>query len=352
MTGLLLAILLIALPAGFGLWHLAGGVAAVWRRHAAETAVTGLRLRVIWRDDPAPDLFRLWLVGWPFLLPRFSAGQHVVVSVPLPDGRLAKRAYSLAAWHRFPLWYCLAIRKGTDASAVLHRSARPLTRWPVSAPRGHFTDPDPRAPLLMVAGGIGVTPFRALVMQRAAQPWAAPVTLHQTARTVPELLWRAALTQLSARYCGFRYIPRATATQARLTAADILARTGPETHVMICAGDSLTSVLSHHLLAAGLPTARLHVEAFSLALPPEDLGITITMGSHSFRPGRIGSLLEALERGSIAPDSECRSGECSLCSVEILQGRVRDIATGHPVTGRVLACSVIPETDITLRHLA
>ena len=329
-----------------------GGVAALWRRHAAEIAVSGLRLLVIWRDDPTPDLFRLWLVGWPFVLPRFSAGQHVVVSVTLPDGRLAKRAYSLAAWHRFPLWYCLAIRKGADASAVLHRSARPLTRLSVSAPKGHFTDPDPRAPLLLIAGGIGVTPFRAMVMQRAAQPWAAPVILHQTARTVPELLWRVALMRLSVRRYGFRYFPRATSTQPRLTAADILAQTGPETHVVICAGDSLTEVLRRDLLAGGLPAAQLHVEAFSLALQPEDLGITITMGSHSFRPGPIGSLLEALERGSIAPDSECRSGECALCSVEIVQGRVRDIATGQAITGRVLACSVIPETDITIRQVA
>ncbi|WP_322323647.1 hypothetical protein [Cypionkella sp.] len=51
---------------------------------------------MIWRDDPTTEVFRLWLVGWPLMLPRFAAGQHVVVIVAMPDGRQLKRAYSLA----------------------------------------------------------------------------------------------------------------------------------------------------------------------------------------------------------------------------------------------------------------
>ena len=351
MIGVALALLLIVLPAAFGLWHLVGGLWALRRRQAAEAVAMGRRMTILWRDDPAPDLFRLWLVGWPLLLPRFAAGQHVVVTVDLPGRTTAKRAYSLAGWSRVPLVYCLAIRKGAEASAALHAKARPLRRLTVSAPRGQFTDPDPRAPLLLVAGGIGITPFRAIVTAREQQRFFGPVILHHSARDPAELLWKEDLAARSARCARIQYLPRATRDQPRLSAAEVMAHITPDSHVMICAGESLTRSLRDGLLEAGLPADRLHIEAFSLALQPEDLGISISMGGRSFRPGPIGSLLEALEQAGMAPDSECRAGECALCSVEIVEGAARDIASGLPVFGRVLACSVIPESDLRLRRI-
>lgn len=105
---------------------------------------------------------------------------------------------------------------------------------------------------------------------------------------------------------GFRYLPRATSSQQRPSVAEIMAQVGPDTHIMICAGDALTQDLRLGLLAGGFPEDRLYIEAFSLALVAEDLGTTISLGNHSFRPGPIGSLLEALEQGKVAPDSQCR----------------------------------------------
>ncbi|AMY70993.1 2Fe-2S iron-sulfur cluster-binding protein [Frigidibacter mobilis] len=348
MIGLALALLLIALPAAFGLWHLVGGLWAVRCRQAAELAANGRRMMILWRDDPAPGLFRLWLVDWRLFLPRFAAGQHVIVTVALPDGTSARRAYSLAGWSRFPLVYCLGIRKGAAASAALHARARPLARLTVSAPKGQFTDPDLGAPLVLVAGGIGITPFRAILAERAGRLASGPVILHHSAREPAELLWKDDLTRHSARDARLRYIPRATQGQPRLTVAEVMADITPDSHVMICAGDSLTRSLREGLLEIGLPADRLHIEAFSLGLQPENLGISITIGDRSFRPGPVGSLLEALEQGGAAPESECRAGECGLCFVEILEGQARDIASGRPVSGRVLACSVIPETDLRL----
>ncbi|PYF08160.1 vanillate O-demethylase ferredoxin subunit [Rhodobacter viridis] len=348
MTGALVAWLVLAVPVGVALWSLGAGLRAWARGAAARRATTGLRLIVLWRDDPTPDLFRLWLIGWPGLLVRHAAGQHVMVSVPMPDGRVLRRAYSLAGWSRFPLCYTLAIRKGAAASAALHRLARPLRRLTVSPPRGRFTDPDPRAPLVLLAGGIGITPFRALIAERAAAPWAAPVVLHHSARTAGELLWRESFARLSARAGGFRYRPRLTGDGPRLTAADVLADLAPQAHVMLCAGAGLTEDLRAGLLEAGLAPDRLHIEAFSLALAAEDRGVLVTMGEKTFRPGPIGSLIEALEQGGIAPDSACRAGECGLCAVTILSGQARDLRSGALVSGRVRACSVLPETDLIL----
>jgi len=95
-------------------------------------------------------------------LPGFEPGAHL--DLHLPNGIV--RAYSLIsdAQEAAAGRYLLAI--GLDASSrggsrFVHTELRVDTQLEVSAPRNHFPLADGSDPVLLIAGGIGVTPIRA-----------------------------------------------------------------------------------------------------------------------------------------------------------------------------------------------
>lgn len=63
------------------------------------------------------------------------------------------------------------------------------------------------------------------------------------------------------------------------------------------------------------------------------------------------SLLEALENAGIDINHSCRLGVCGSCCVQLIKGKVawRTQPLEPPVSNVLLACSVIPITDIYIR---
>ena len=110
-------------------------------------------------------------------LPPFEAGAHVDLHL----GNGLARSYSLinpldAEGGACPAHYDLAIGLAADSrggSAWLHKALWPGMTLAVSAPRNHFALDDSMRPVLLVAGGIGVTPIRAMVQvcERRGRPW-------------------------------------------------------------------------------------------------------------------------------------------------------------------------------------
>lgn len=87
--------------------------------------------------------------------------------------------------------------------------------------------------------------------------------------------------------------------------------------------------------------------------------ITIEDSGESFRCSERQSLLVGMESlGKKGIPAGCRGGGCGVCKVEIAAGsyRTRVMSREHVSAedercGRVLACRVTPDSDITLRVL-
>jgi ferredoxin len=73
-------------------------------------------------------------------------------------------------------------------------------------------------------------------------------------------------------------------------------------------------------------------------------------GMGSFAWSNHHSLLDALESAGIDINYSCRAGVCGACRITLLEGKVHwrneSILTLHQ--HEILACSVIPLTDITI----
>jgi ferredoxin len=81
--------------------------------------------------------------------------------------------------------------------------------------------------------------------------------------------------------------------------------------------------------------------------------VTVTAKGRSFRTPRGRPLLDALEDNGIAPESACRSGECSLCRVRVVTGTVHSAEEAKPrlsdaQAGYVHCCVAYPITDVTV----
>ena len=116
-------------------------------------------------------------------LPGFSCGSHVQVVLPI-EGRTLRNAYSLLGDPRETGVYRIAVRlqeASRGGSRYLHEQVRVGDRLQIGAPRNLFALHSQARHHILVAGGIGITPFMAYLAELEAQ--GASFELHYAYRS-------------------------------------------------------------------------------------------------------------------------------------------------------------------------
>ncbi|WP_328454397.1 ferredoxin reductase family protein [Streptomyces sp. NBC_00386] len=181
----------------------------------------------------------------------------------LADGmRWTSTPYSLSAPAR-PDRMRITVKALGDHSAAVGM-LRPGTRVWAEGPYGSLTaDRSTASKALLIAGGVGITPLRALFETLPGR-----VTLLYRARTAEDLALGGELEDI-ARWRGARVLyalnaadgtrPRLTAESLRETVPDIA-----EHDVYLCGPPAMARDLYGELRAAGVPDRRIHHESFEL----------------------------------------------------------------------------------------
>jgi ferredoxin-NADP reductase len=155
-----------------------------------------LALRFVRRQPEADDTCSYLFEPQPPF--RFQAGQHLRYLLPHPaaDERGLARPFTIASSPAEPL-VRLTTRLSTPPSTFKAALARlePGTVVEADGPFGHFVYSDDHRPSVLIAGGIGITPFRAMLGDLAARNVRATVTLLYSNRT-PDIPFRAFLDHL------------------------------------------------------------------------------------------------------------------------------------------------------------
>ena len=129
------------------------------------------------------------------------AGQHVDIRLTAEDGYQAERSYSIAsAPEDGHLVLTVERLDDGEVSPYLTDELRPDDELELRGPIGGYFvwERSLGGPLLMVAGGSGVVPFRSMLRHWAAGEHDTVPRLLYSSRTLPEVIYQEELTRFSA----------------------------------------------------------------------------------------------------------------------------------------------------------
>ena len=175
-------------------------------RSSAEIPVKTLPARVEKMTLAAPDVMLLELKLPASERLQFLAGQYI--DILLKDGR--RRAFSLANAPHDDARLQLHIRRIPGGHFTEHvftaMKERDLLR--INGPHGtFFLREDSRKPMLLVAGGTGFAPIKAVVEHAIATGTARPMALYWGARREEDLYLRTFAEGWAERHPRFRFVP-------------------------------------------------------------------------------------------------------------------------------------------------
>ena len=195
----------------------------------------------------------------------WQAGQFLHYSLPHPDAdERGNTRYFTIASAPFEKHVMLTTRFASERSSSFKRALRQLpvgATVEVSEPEGDFVLGDPSREHVLMAGGIGITPFRAILLDLDHHELPINATLLYANRT-PDFVYRAEMDGLASRHPGLvvRYLAspeRVTQPSIRAVAADLAKPTfhvsGPEPFV---------EALGSMLLGLGVPDAHVKRDYF------------------------------------------------------------------------------------------
>lgn len=252
-------------------------------------------------------------------LPRFAAGAHI--GLRLDGGRV--RDYSLWNDPAERRRYCIAVLREDDPVALsrrLHETVRPGDIIEVSTPRNEFPlDPAARR-YLMIAGGIGITPFMAMLAELRGR--GAEFLLHYCTRSPAATAFRDELGPLAAQG-RVRFHHDGGDPSHGLDVAATLRDPPPGTHLYYCGPPPLMAAVAE--AARGWPPGTVHCEWFSAPSVVdfgEDRPFRVRLARHGgdFEVAAGETILEVLRRNGIAVSSSCELGYCGTCLVRYLAG--------------------------------
>jgi ferredoxin-NADP reductase/predicted pyridoxine 5'-phosphate oxidase superfamily flavin-nucleotide-binding protein len=218
-----------------------------------ELVVTGIRILT-----PEVRAFRLARADGE-ALPEISAGAHLEVPVPAPGGRSIYRKWSIASDPaRRDFWEIAVQRKdeGEGGSVAAHRHLAVGSVLNCSLPINQFALHTGDQPIVLIGGGIGITPLRAMLAE--AHKADRDVRLHFSARGQQQAAYLQDLVAEVGRRIRFY-----DSTQARMNVADILSCAADDSVFYVCGPADLTQAVIQQAAKLGIPAERVRTESFA-----------------------------------------------------------------------------------------
>lgn len=252
------------------------------------------------------------------VLPAYAPGAHI--DLHLPGGLTRQYSLTEASDGRAYVVGVGLDRASRGGSLWLHEKARPGMALAVSAPRNSFRLVAGGAPVALFAGGIGITPIRAMAHRLAAEGrvWSLAYAARSRASAAfaDELI---ALGELSTGGEALLHLDDEAGALMDMAAA--VARVPAEAHLYCCGPEPMIAAFLE--ATAGRPAAQVHVEHFGAIGPRADDGGLIVELARSGRTIKVGpdeTILDAVLAAGIAAPASCRNGVCGTCETTVLAG--------------------------------
>jgi len=247
-------------------------------------------------------------------LPVFSGGAHVVVEMD-DQGTRRMNPYSLMSDPADTSGYEISVRRddaGRGGSLYLHNHVAPGMEMVLSMPVNLFPVDARARKHLMIAGGIGITPFLSQIA--ALTRLRGRFELHYSARSRD---LAAYADDLLARHGDA--VRLYLDDQGQVIDLDALLRGQPlGTHLYVCGPKGMIAWVRGRAGALGWPAAAVHSEEFLSPPVGSPFQVRLAASGRTITVAPAQSLLEAIEAAGVAAPYLCRGGACGECETGVL----------------------------------
>jgi dimethylamine monooxygenase subunit B len=279
------------------------------------TVSTDIRVRVAEVQSVATDIKRFKLIRLNgSSLPEFSSGAHTVVSMQDGD-HLRRNPYSLMGSPLDGSSYQISVLRTKDSrggSVFMHDQVKAGSELTISQPVNLFPIDRRARRHILIAGGIGITPFIAMTTQLSRED--IPFELHYCMRA--EGL--AAYWQELRKTYGHR-IHAYFDDQKQVLPLDRLLNGQPlGTHLYVCGPGGMIEWVLTSARDAGWPDENVHSERFQAPPGGKPFAVKLSRTGKTIEVGQHQSILEAVEAAGVDAPYLCRGGACGQCETAVI----------------------------------
>lgn len=328
-------------------------------------------------------------------LPTFLPGQFLTfrLDIPTAPGSIQQviRCYSLSDSPSAD-YYRISIKRAPSvpsrdfslgvSSQYVHDHVNVGSILQVRAPCGHFHTDNSENPIVLIGGGIGITPLLSMLNQCSKHQPSRKIWLFYGLTDGREMVMKSHLEGLASSNPNFHLLicmstplpedelGRDYQHQGRVD-IELLRAHLPDKHYhfYICGPTSMLESLVPALEDWGISDTHIHFEAFGPASikrrhaktavteaqdPAAKANIVVYFAQSGqqfqWQPS-TSNLLEFAEAKGVSVNAGCRAGSCGSCQTKLITGEVEYYQPPDYDTdpGSCLLCVCIPKTSITLQ---
>ena len=254
-------------------------------------------------------------------LPGYKPGAHI--DLHLPNGLLRQFSLTLPA-AADPDSYTVGVKRDENSrggSRYIIDEMQVGDQIKISAPRNNFPLVENAEHVVLVAGGIGITPIWCMAQQLAAlgRSW----KIHYACRSQADMAFLNELKKLDPQFVHLHFDDEAGGKVLDIAAA--VAEAPANAHFYCCGPNPMLKAFE--AAAASRPKVNVHIEYFT---PKEDVtaaegglgGFWVELSrsgeEYFIPPGK--KVLEVLFDAGVDVDYSCELGICGACETKVISG--------------------------------
>lgn len=321
------------------------------------------RLKVVktFLETESVRTFRFMMPEGGSLPFKWMAGQHLTLALDTPTGPI-KRSYTIASSPNQTRFVEITVKREANGSgsSFLHDNIRAGDLLKVQGPAGTFIfEGTESTGIVLIAGGVGITPMMSKIRNLTDQAWEHPVNLIYAVQKIDQTIFMSELTTLRERHPNFKvlFVPTTVIDSLwsgprGLLTAEIIEDFVPDIatqRVHLCGPKPMMDAVIGILEQLGTSEENIFTESFGAI--PQDNGpgsdevveVVFNKSARSVIAKRGESFVRVAEVNGVSIDYSCRSGECGSCRCKVLEGEVKMpdgtmLSPKEIADGQILAC--------------
>jgi ferredoxin-NADP reductase len=254
-------------------------------------------------------------------LPSWAAGAHIKVHLPQGDERsysLVNASADLSA-NTNPRSYLLGVRleQPSQGGSVFMHALKPGDVISVSAPSNNFALAATEKPVILLAGGIGVTPLVSMATELTVR--GHPFRFYYAGRSRTQLAFLPVIESL----VGDKLAIHADDISGLFDVVGLMTSLKDDQPLYCCGPMPMIEVAIKTAKDLGWRDGRLHFEIFTPPQPKagdQAFEVVLKSSGESFHIPAGKSILDVLIEAGKDPLHDCKRGDCGICQVEVIEG--------------------------------